>query len=484
MAAHLSNESFMHLLTAQDTFPSNEASTAQHFVLDQYAEKVFQGIMPDTGAAKVSTAGKSQFKALQREMPEIELDTTRANEATICFGSGLPLSSIGTVQVLTPVGTANFHVVDTPTPFLLCLKDMDTLGIYLNNITNQLICQNGKSIPIFRKWGHPWFFVNKNNKIAAGIFLTEAEFCQVHTRFGHLSVNKLHKLLTQAGHDIEHKAIKIINKFYHYCQIKGEAPQQFKFILKKDVDFNYEIIVDIMYLDRKPVLHAVDTAIAFQAGRFLNSMSAKDTWEALRQCWIDTYLGPPDIVTHDAGTNFDSMEFRAEARMLGIRCHQIPVEAHWSIGKVEKYHAPVRRAYDIIQAETRGIISKNAMLQMAFKAVNDTAGPDGLVPTLLVFGAYPRIVMDSPPSPSQQQRANAMAKAMSELCKLKARRGVQDALNARNGPDTIQTLPLALNLGSEVRIFREKKRWIGPFKVLGIADAEITVDTGNGPVTF
>jgi hypothetical protein len=28
---------------------------------------------------------------------------------------------------------------------------------------------------------------------------------------------------------------------------------------------------------------------------------------------------------------------------------------------------------------------------MAFKAINDTAGPDGLVPTLLVFGAYPRM---------------------------------------------------------------------------------------------
>lgn len=37
------------------------------------------------------------------------------------------------------------------------------------------------------------------------------------------------------------------------------------------------------------------------------------------------------------------------------------------------------------------------MRQMAFKAVNDTAGPDGLVPTLFVFGAYPRIVIDLPP---------------------------------------------------------------------------------------
>ena len=52
----------------------------------------------------------------------------------------MPLSSIDTVQVFIPVGTANFHVIDTLTPFFLCLKDMDILEIYLNNITNQLIC--------------------------------------------------------------------------------------------------------------------------------------------------------------------------------------------------------------------------------------------------------------------------------------------------------------------------------------------------------
>ena len=224
MAAYLSNKSFMHLLTAQDTLPSNKANTAQYFVLDRYAETVFQGIMPDTSAAKVSTVEKSQFMALQHKMPEIELDTTRANKATICFGSRMPLSSIGTIQVFTPISTTNFYVVDTPTPFLFCLKDMDTLGIYLNNITNQLICQDGKNISIFCKWGHLWFFVNKNNKIAAGIHLTEAELCQVHTCFGHPSVNKLHKLLTRAGHDIEHKNLEMINKFCHYCQIKGKAP--------------------------------------------------------------------------------------------------------------------------------------------------------------------------------------------------------------------------------------------------------------------
>lgn len=55
----------------------------------------------------------------------------------------------------------------------------------------------------------------------------------------------------------------MITKFCHYYPIKGKALQYFKFTLKKNIDFNYEIIIDIMYLNGKPVLHAVDTATTF-----------------------------------------------------------------------------------------------------------------------------------------------------------------------------------------------------------------------------
>ena len=37
---------------------------------------------------------------------------------------------------------------------------------------------------------------------------------------------------------------------------------------------------------------------------------------------------------------------------------------------------------------------------MAVKAVNDTTGPNGLVSTLLVYGAYLRISKLDPPAPS------------------------------------------------------------------------------------
>ena len=42
---------------------------------------------------------------------------------------------------------------------------------------------------------------------------------------------------------------------------------------------------------------------------------------------------------------------------------------------------------------------------MAVKAVNDTAGPNGLVPTLLVYGAYLRISKLDPLALSVIERA-------------------------------------------------------------------------------
>jgi hypothetical protein len=42
---------------------------------------------------------------------------------------------------------------------------------------------------------------------------------------------------------------------------------------------------------------------------------------------------------------------------------------------------------------------------MAIKAVNNTTGPDGLIPTLLVYGAYLRISNLNPPAPFITDRA-------------------------------------------------------------------------------
>ena len=73
---------------------------------------------------------------------------------------------------------------------------------------------------------------------------------------------------------------------------------------------------------------------------------------------------------------------------------------------------------------------------MAVKAVNDTAGPDGLVLILLVYRAYPRISNLDPSAPSVIDRAAVIQKAIAEIVKLRAKQTVNSALHHRNGLDT------------------------------------------------
>ena len=57
---------------------------------------------------------------------------------------------------------------------------------------------------------------------------------------------------------------------------------------------------------------------------------------------------------------------------------------------------------------------------MAFKVINDFIGLNGLIPTLLVFGAYLCIVEFNAPNPIVIKRAAAFKKVMEEVKKLKA----------------------------------------------------------------
>jgi len=54
------------------------------------------------------------------------------------------------------------------------------------------------------------------------------------------------------------------------------------------------IFVDIIYINGSPILYVIDEATRFQVAKWLKDISAKDTWETLRYCWMDVYLGPSD----------------------------------------------------------------------------------------------------------------------------------------------------------------------------------------------
>jgi hypothetical protein len=168
---------------------------------------------------------------------------------------------------------------------------------------------------------------------------------------------------------------------------------RFRFMLREDANFNYRVIVNVMFLIGKPVLYAINEAIAFQAAKFLFNIMAKTIWDVLRNMWIDTYIGSSNVIVINAGTNLMVIKFVNNAKAMTIEVEEVPVEVHHLIGKIEKYHDPIRRAYEIIMKKLGTAISPFNAFQMVIKSVNDTAGSDGLVPTLLVFGVYSRFTL-------------------------------------------------------------------------------------------
>lgn len=376
-------------------------------------------------------------------------DKSKERQVKVIFGIG-QATSIGIADVITQVVVIRFQIVSADTPFLFSLQDIDNLRVKFDNLENVLLHQ--KNIPIIRKNGHPFLLLNISSSMAytsedmQECHLTISQLRQLHRSFGHPSVRRLQRVLERSGHDVDVKAFKRLNNFCNEFQLNGKSPGRFKFTLHDDCELKFSIYIDIFYLDGQPILHVVDESTRFQAARWVKNMTAQHAWEALRACWIDVYIGPPDMIIYDTGPNFASSEFRQSAISMSIITKEVPVDAHNSIGKVERYHGLLRQAYNCIKEELQGMnIGNDAILQVAVKAINDTAGPDGLVPTLLVFGAFPRMNHSDPPSLDISKRASAIKTAMREVRKLNAERQVKEALNMRNGPRTHHLIDIPLN---------------------------------------
>ena len=106
---------------------------------------------------------------------------------------------------------------------------------------------------------------------------------------------------------------------------------------------------------------------------------------------------------------------------IQIKC--VLVEVVNFIELVKRYHALLRRVYSIIIGELKNkVITKEIRLQMVIKVVNDIAEYNGLVPTLLVFEIFPRIISDDIFTLSIIERAKTIKMAMSEVAKFHAKR--------------------------------------------------------------
>src|SRR6266700_3309993 len=137
-----------YFITKLDIF--NEPKESSMFSFNnRYSANIFHSIMPDTGAAGVSIVGEPQVQALQQLNSSIQINQLTAGQYTIHFGKGTAIS-LSTIRVQTPLKYITFYIIPTNTPFLFYIKDIDKLGVRLDNLKNILI-QGDNRVPIIRK---------------------------------------------------------------------------------------------------------------------------------------------------------------------------------------------------------------------------------------------------------------------------------------------------------------------------------------------
>jgi len=113
-------------------------------------------------------------------------------------------------------------------------------------------------------------------------------------------------------------------------------------------------------------------------------------------------------------------------------------------------------------------------LALALFVMNQTAGPSGLSPMLLLFGVNPPVPVKPVDLPGHRERSKAMAHERLEMVKCVAKARLDAALRNKVSSGTM----VDVQPGMDVLVFREvpDKKWEGPYKVVGVSGKKVWLD--------
>ena len=404
-------------------------------------------------AAQKTVIGKMQAQAYY-DFSNVNFELqTDAPPRTFSFGTH-EHSSMGTIRV--PIAESHFIellvvVVDVQIPFLLGLDTMKRFKIVLDTDNLRLSSKSEVwDVPITSKKGHLYY------KWKPEILFAQSEPVRIHKHFYHPKSERLYSLMKRGVPErISPEVLRDFEKIENTCELcqrLSHAPHRFRVSLpEKDVVFNHTVCMDIMFLDGKSVLHVVDRDTKFSAAALLRSETIEETWETFMRIWVSVYIGFPDTIATDQGTQFQSQRWRTLLLMAGIKQKSSGVQSHNALGVGETYHSFLRQIYRKVHHATPGISPQNALM-LAIKAMNDSAGPQGLVPTLLIFGVVPRITVVPSELPEQISRMAARHSARKEMTAVIAKDRLSRAIRANISAAAMNDI----KVGFDVLVYREK----------------------------
>lgn len=428
----------------------------------------------DTGAQR-SVCGLQQARAYQQFHPTALSKLRRGTRFK--FGDRAALS-IGSILVRLPIDehshiNIDIDVVDMDIPLIIGLDVLRRHKILVDYLTNTIkFCERNVQQPIKNMRGHVFYVWDAHT-----ILFTREELIRLHTHFMHPSASKLFELISRSDptkrNPLMKKMIDEITAACGNCKTYRSAPLRFKAAIPDGkIVFNHTILVDLLWLREKAVLQVIDEHTAFRNATFLNSKSAHDIWNALVGCWFTTYIGFPRKIRSDQESAITSELFRDYATLHGIEVEFSGVASHNSMGQIEGAHGPLRRIYSML-TDKYPTLSDNVRLRFAVKALNDTAGHNGLVPSLLVFRSIPSMGNTEADLPDQNDRFRAMLDARMEASTITAEKRIRIALKSNAPPSAKYTL----RTGQLVMVYSDKQaKWVKDIRIVQVSSKQVWIN--------
>jgi transposase InsO family protein len=455
----------------------------------------FKGAILDSGASR-SVIGFPEARRYCRAARK-ELDLVRTRR-TFSFGSHISVSRGSmTIRISTPGGVLEFNVdvVDEDIPLLIGVDVLDRFRLQILTVSNELECvglgsRPGWRLPLERTNGHVLLPFEPGIHELVGdnqVLFSTAQLQKLHRQLYHPSATKLFNLLRRARiEDLPADTRSTLDQIVHECgtcQKRAPRPMNFRIRIPDDVVFNRRVLADIMYIHGKPVLHVIDAGTAFQSARFLEKVDVTSVWNGFMECWSRLFIGDPEELVTDQGSVFISKTFEELCRSCEILLIHTGTESHNSLAQGERFHDPLRRTYQKLQDEQPDC-APETLLQCALFAINSTAGPEGLVPCLLVFGSLPRVPgLGGIASMDNSKRLALMQTVRTEyervVAQLRIRVGLDKNVPAASDENFTE--------GDQVYLYRDSpvSNWTGPHTVIRTngKDAVLVVD-GKGERHF
>lgn len=477
----------------------------------------WRGLMVDNGA-NTDVVGLAQLRAFESHTGLAMPFRRQSAKISNAGGSSIVVGKAVGRFPLHPGGSfeeVSFKVLDGDAPMLIGKPLMSAMGWKLCELSNTITTSSGHLLPVQQWNGHLFIYWPSASRDSAprdvadtSVFATESpepdptsseadpdspafirprprpppepdeskkeklftakELRQIHSRSGHPHWKRMENFLKRVRPDRcppdVRKQLQGIVDACKACAIYGAPPRRVHVALPhEDGKFNEEVIVDVFSLNKRAVLSIIDRDTRFLSCIFLDHLNAAAIWDGILRAWSLRYLGHPKVIRTDEGSNFVAGEVQVWAGEAGVVLHAVGVERASSMGLGEQIHHPLRRSFLKLKSENPNV-SDELLLDVAVKAHNDSSGLNGLVPTLLVFGAFPRLPVRTGAEelPSNTARARMRQTAMAEFNKAidEMRLAATEKCQAPSAPD-------ALFPGDPVLVWYKKtKKWEGPFPLI------------------